>query len=235
MEGLATAIARIERSVRVSDAPEVSLGFLHKTNPFRAMILRAVTWPGTDWVLLILILLNAAALGSQDPTSPNSSGNRSLFLLNIALNVVFTAEMLAKIAAFGLWGPGSYIADKWNWSASGRGQVRAATLHNLTRVSCSGRGRGHCGLRILLDDSGSVHSAAPLPRPAMALQGLGHPACAHGVLSVTTWPARRAVCQYFVDFGEEWRRWWPCRPCFAASRALTRSLHSLDWSFGRAS
>lgn len=124
MEGLATAIARIERSVRVSDAPEVSLGFLHKTNPIRAALLRAVTWPGTDWVLLILILLNAAALGSQDPTSPNSSGNRSLFLLNVALNVVFTAEMLAKIAAFGLWGPGSYIADKWNWSASGRGRVR---------------------------------------------------------------------------------------------------------------
>lgn len=115
-DGMSTAVARIERSLRIAEAPDVAYGYLPKNGPLRSFLLRAVTWPGTDWFILVLILLNAAALGSQDPTKPNSAASRQLFLLNIALNVVFTAEMLAKLLAFGAWGKGSYFWDPWNWS-----------------------------------------------------------------------------------------------------------------------
>lgn len=114
---MATAIARIERNIRIADAPDVVLGRLEKTGPLRSFLLRAVTWPGTDWFILVLILINAAALGSQDPTNPNSTDSRNLFYLNIGLNVVFTVEMIAKLIAFGIWGKGSYFGDPWNWSA----------------------------------------------------------------------------------------------------------------------
>ena len=114
-EGMSTIFARIERTLRINEAPEVACGCLQKKAPLRAFLLRAVTWPGTDWFFFFLILVNAAALGSQDPTQPNSTGSRSIFLLNVALNALFTVEMIAKVVAFGFYGKGSYFGDAWNW------------------------------------------------------------------------------------------------------------------------
>lgn len=114
-EGMAAAIARIERKLRIDDAPEVALGCLKKDGRFRAFLLQAVTWPGTDWFILMLVLINAVALASEDPTQPTTAGSsRIILLLNTGLNGAFTIEMVAKIFAFGVWGKGSYFGDGWN-------------------------------------------------------------------------------------------------------------------------
>lgn len=53
-----------------------------------------------------------------DPLDVNDQGPRNQAINNAELpfNLIFTAEMLMKFIAFGLWGRGGYFTgDKWNW------------------------------------------------------------------------------------------------------------------------
>jgi hypothetical protein len=111
------ALARIERELKIADAPETAWLCLRKSSCFRRSLLYAVMWNGTSAILLTLLLLSAAVLASYDPLSAGSNSSRTIIAFTAALNAIFALEVVAKCVAFGLWGKGSYLSDPWNWLA----------------------------------------------------------------------------------------------------------------------
>ena len=140
IEYLSDAVTdRLSRIARFSNAPDVALCVLSKQNPIRLFLLRVVLDPTFDAIALLSIILNTAFLCVYDPLdegnvsarelvrrlktlqgfstllSSHAPGNIAVQNSEIIFTILFTVEMALKLAAFGVYGRGSYLGDPWNW------------------------------------------------------------------------------------------------------------------------
>ena len=94
----------------------LSLGFLSVSNPIRHFIIFLVESPWFDRLSLVLVTVNCLLLAEQGP--PNSHDGALLRFeqeADLAFTLVFTLELLCRIAARGFSGDEhSYLAGGWN-------------------------------------------------------------------------------------------------------------------------
>lgn len=89
----------------------VSLCGCTVTNPIREFVIKVVTNPWFDRVILFFILANSVVLALDDPFNPNIWFTNSDYLFLS----VFSIEMFLKIIAMGfVMRPYSYLRDSWN-------------------------------------------------------------------------------------------------------------------------
>ena len=89
----------------------VSLCGCTVTNPVREFVIKIVTNPWFDRLILFFILANSVTLALDDPLNPRSwISNLDYFFLSI-----FSFEMVLKIIAMGfIMRPYIYLRDPWN-------------------------------------------------------------------------------------------------------------------------
>ena len=68
--------------------------------------------PWFDQVVLLLILANSGSLAAEDPLATTT--NPTLEKMELAFNILFTAEMFIKMVALGVFGKDRYLHDPWN-------------------------------------------------------------------------------------------------------------------------
>lgn len=91
-----------------------ALFLVEEGNVARRAVLRLCTAPMFDAFILAVILANACMMATEDPTQPNIV-DPTRASLEIVCNVIFTAEMLAKVFAYGfVIGEGTYLRNGWN-------------------------------------------------------------------------------------------------------------------------
>ena len=94
----------------------LSLGFLSVSNPIRHFLIFLVESPWFDRLSLVLVTVNCLLLAEQGP--PNSHDGALLRFeqeADLAFTLVFTLELLCRIAARGFSGDEhSYLAGGWN-------------------------------------------------------------------------------------------------------------------------
>ena len=108
-------------------APTTCFGTLSRTNPLRALCVRVSESSRFDTFILLTILANAVVLCMMEPTklegrgcaSPNAAmrgaGNAAIENSELAFTAAFTAEMLIKMIASGVYfEKGAYLRDGWN-------------------------------------------------------------------------------------------------------------------------
>ena len=82
-------------------------------SPCRRFLLRLVTHKAFDSFVLLVIILNCMSMASRSPLEPERGTPKAEFLkkAEFIFNVIFTIEMLLKMAAYGI---GGYLNDLWN-------------------------------------------------------------------------------------------------------------------------
>jgi hypothetical protein len=108
------------RQRRRAEVPEVAFGcFKHTSWPRRAFICLHRSW-WFDALINVTIILNTVILCAYNPEDVGNTSLRSQIVVqsSLALSAVFTVEMLVRLMAQGLYGPGAYLHDRWNWLAA---------------------------------------------------------------------------------------------------------------------
>lgn len=91
-----------------------ALFVLAEENAARQTLLRLCTHRWFDAFILAVIVGNAVMMATEDPTQPDLV-EPARDAVELACNVVFTAEMLVKIIAYGLViGEDTYLRSGWN-------------------------------------------------------------------------------------------------------------------------
>jgi Ion transport protein len=94
-----------------------SLWFLSLDNSFRRWCIHLVKGRPFERLTLLVILVNCIflAMDSNDPDFGGTSRGQALSAAEYFFVVIFTVEMLLKVAALGLYeAKGSYLRDPWN-------------------------------------------------------------------------------------------------------------------------
>ena len=64
----------------------------------------------------VCIILGAVTLCAWDPKQPDTSfSNAAIDTTCLVITAIYAVEMFSKMIVFGLWGPSSYLSDRWNW------------------------------------------------------------------------------------------------------------------------
>ena len=65
---------------------------------------------------MLVICLSSICLAAVDPTDVECSNNRCKVLaeLDMCWTILFALEMVLKMGAMGVWGPGAYTSEPWN-------------------------------------------------------------------------------------------------------------------------
>ena len=78
---------------------------------------RIVKWKNFDSVILVLIVISSILLAIDNPlNNPEGELSKTLAWLDMVMTILFTIEMVLKVATFGFVanGPGSYLRSGWN-------------------------------------------------------------------------------------------------------------------------
>ena len=109
-------------------APTTCFGTLSRTNPLRALCVRVSESSRFDTFILLTIIANAVVLCMMEPTklegrgcasfyteATRGAGNAAIENSELAFTAAFTAEMLIKMIASGVYfEKGAYLRDGWN-------------------------------------------------------------------------------------------------------------------------
>ncbi|XP_075219333.1 ca[2+]-channel protein alpha[[1]] subunit D isoform X3 [Lycorma delicatula] len=99
------------------DRPQRALFCLTLKNPVRKLCIDVVEWKPFEWLILLTIFANCVALAVYTPY-PNSDSNTTntvLEKIEYIFLVIFTAECVMKIIAYGFVAhPGAYLRNGWN-------------------------------------------------------------------------------------------------------------------------
>lgn len=99
------------------DRPKRALFCLTVKNPIRKMCIDVVEWKPFEWLILMTIFANCVALAIYTPFPNGDSNITNAYLEKIEyiFLVIFTAECIMKIIAYGfLMHPGAYLRNGWN-------------------------------------------------------------------------------------------------------------------------
>ncbi|XP_044589495.1 muscle calcium channel subunit alpha-1 isoform X8 [Cotesia glomerata] len=99
------------------DRPVRALFCLTLKNPLRKMCIEVVEWKPFEWLILITIFANCVALAVYTPYPCGDSNSTNMFLEKVeyVFLVIFTAECVMKIIAYGFaLHQGSYLRNGWN-------------------------------------------------------------------------------------------------------------------------
>lgn len=99
-----------------------SLFLFDVTNPVRQIALDTCTAPWFDSVILFVIVANGFMMALEDPLDKSRDAcprdpcpDDARSMLELLCNLIFTAEMLAKIFSFGfVIGGNTYLRSAWN-------------------------------------------------------------------------------------------------------------------------
>nr|XP_023019052.1 muscle calcium channel subunit alpha-1-like [Leptinotarsa decemlineata] len=120
------------------DRPQRALFCLYLKNPIRKLCIDVVEWKPFEWLILLTIFANCVALAvfTPFPCSDSNMTNTYLEKIEYLFLVIFTAECVMKILAYGfLMHPGAYLRNGWNlldFTIVVIGLISTA-LQNLTR------------------------------------------------------------------------------------------------------
>lgn len=112
-----TPAATIQDEVEPSDSYEQRACYLfNKESGCRQFFIRMFEHPNFDRTVLAVIGLNCITLGAFDPTDPDCETDRCkiLAIFDIIFSTFFILEMLVKMIAMGVFGPGAYFSTAWN-------------------------------------------------------------------------------------------------------------------------
>ncbi|XP_050313239.1 muscle calcium channel subunit alpha-1 isoform X2 [Anthonomus grandis grandis] len=99
------------------DRPKRALFCLYLKNPIRKICIDVVEWKPFEWLILMTIFANCVALAVYTPFPNGDSNTTNAYLEKIeyVFLVIFTAECIMKIIAYGfLMHPGAYLRNGWN-------------------------------------------------------------------------------------------------------------------------
>ncbi|XP_074098138.1 ca[2+]-channel protein alpha[[1]] subunit D isoform X5 [Cotesia typhae] len=99
------------------DRPVRALFCLTLRNPLRKLCIEVVEWKPFEWLILITIFANCVALAVYTPYPCGDSNSTNMFLEKVeyVFLVIFTAECVMKIVAYGFaLHQGSYLRNGWN-------------------------------------------------------------------------------------------------------------------------
>ncbi|XP_043196531.1 muscle calcium channel subunit alpha-1-like [Amphibalanus amphitrite] len=99
------------------DRPARALCCLTLSNPLRQVCIRVVEWKPFEHLILLTIFANCAALAVYTPYPNGDSNDTNSILESIEyiFLVIFTAECIMKIIAYGfLLHPAAYLRNVWN-------------------------------------------------------------------------------------------------------------------------
>ncbi|XP_049285338.1 muscle calcium channel subunit alpha-1-like isoform X3 [Anopheles funestus] len=99
------------------DRPMRALFCLTRTNPLRKLCIAIVEWKPFEYLILLTIFANCVALAvyTPFPNSDSNSTNAALEKIEYIFLVIFTAECIMKLIAYGfILHPGSYLRNGWN-------------------------------------------------------------------------------------------------------------------------
>jgi hypothetical protein len=95
-----------------------SLFCLKVSSTFRRALVKLIHKPAFDTAILIVILCNAMSLALDDPLEDKNHPSqmaRTLAILELIFNIIFTAEMMLKIGALGfILNKFTYLRSPWN-------------------------------------------------------------------------------------------------------------------------
>ncbi|XP_017056513.2 voltage-dependent calcium channel type D subunit alpha-1 isoform X1 [Drosophila ficusphila] len=99
------------------DRPQRALFCLSVKNPLRALCIRIVEWKPFEFLILLTIFANCVALAVYTPYPGSDSNvtNQTLEKVEYVFLVIFTAECVMKIIAYGfVLHNGAYLRNGWN-------------------------------------------------------------------------------------------------------------------------
>ncbi|XP_070132943.1 voltage-dependent calcium channel type D subunit alpha-1 isoform X5 [Drosophila bipectinata] len=99
------------------DRPQRALFCLTVKNPLRALCIRIVEWKPFEFLILLTIFANCIALAVYTPYPGSDSNvtNQTLEKVEYIFLVIFTAECVMKILAYGfMLHNGAYLRNGWN-------------------------------------------------------------------------------------------------------------------------
>ncbi|XP_043493155.1 muscle calcium channel subunit alpha-1 isoform X4 [Polistes fuscatus] len=99
------------------DRPTRALFCLPLKNPLRKLCIGVVEWKPFEWLILMTIFANCIALAFYTPYPFGDSNQTNQYLEKIeyVFLVIFTAECIMKIIAYGFVAhPGAYLRNGWN-------------------------------------------------------------------------------------------------------------------------
>ncbi|KAI8043661.1 hypothetical protein M5D96_004994 [Drosophila gunungcola] len=99
------------------DRPQRALFCLSVKNPLRALCIRIVEWKPFEFLILLTIFANCIALAVYTPYPGSDSNvtNQTLEKVEYIFLVIFTAECVMKILAYGfVLHNGAYLRNGWN-------------------------------------------------------------------------------------------------------------------------
>ncbi|XP_026834081.1 voltage-dependent calcium channel type D subunit alpha-1 isoform X2 [Drosophila erecta] len=99
------------------DRPQRALFCLSVKNPLRALCIRIVEWKPFEFLILLTIFANCIALAVYTPYPGSDSNvtNQTLEKVEYVFLVIFTAECVMKILAYGfVLHNGAYLRNGWN-------------------------------------------------------------------------------------------------------------------------
>ncbi|XP_070139409.1 voltage-dependent calcium channel type D subunit alpha-1 isoform X3 [Drosophila kikkawai] len=99
------------------DRPQRALFCLSVKNPLRALCIRIVEWKPFEFLILLTIFANCIALAVYTPYPGSDSNvtNQTLEKVEYVFLVIFTAECVMKILAYGfMLHNGAYLRNGWN-------------------------------------------------------------------------------------------------------------------------
>ncbi|XP_042908439.2 muscle calcium channel subunit alpha-1 [Parasteatoda tepidariorum] len=109
---------RVQRKPpKVVERPERALFFFTLKNPIRKFCINVVEWKPFEALILLTIFANCIALAVFTPFPYGDSNSANAFLEKIEyiFLVIFTAECVMKIIAYGLvLHSGAYLRNTWN-------------------------------------------------------------------------------------------------------------------------
>ncbi|XP_037942486.1 voltage-dependent calcium channel type D subunit alpha-1-like [Teleopsis dalmanni] len=99
------------------DRPQTALFCLGLKNPLREICINIVEWKPFEYLILLTIFANCVALAvfTPYPYSDSNVTNQTLEKIEYVFLVIFTAECVMKIIAYGfMLHPGAYLRNGWN-------------------------------------------------------------------------------------------------------------------------
>lgn len=117
LEDPSTAQHEIVEDPEPSDAYEQRACYMfNKQSSCRQFFIRMFEHPNFDRTVLAVIGLNCITLGLFDPTDPDCKTDRCkvLSVFDIIFSSFFILEMVVKMIAMGVCGPGAYFSTSWN-------------------------------------------------------------------------------------------------------------------------
>ncbi|CAL8071395.1 unnamed protein product [Orchesella dallaii] len=106
------------RGKAVPDRPQRALFCFTLKNPIRKLCIDVVEWKPFEYLILLTIFANCVALAvyTPYPNSDSNSTNQTLEKIEYIFLIIFTAECIMKIIAYGfVLHPGSYLRNGWNF------------------------------------------------------------------------------------------------------------------------